>query len=102
MIGIVLAGGRSSRMGGGDKALLQLGGRTLLAHVIERLSQQVDEIVLNANGDPARFASFGLPIAPDAIGGHAGPLAGVHAGIAWRDLPEAQKCKCQDGVHVRP
>jgi molybdopterin-guanine dinucleotide biosynthesis protein A len=83
MIGIVLAGGRSSRMGGGDKALLQLAGRTLLAHVIERLSQQVDEIVLNVNGDSARFASFGLPIAPDAIGGHAGPLAGVHAGIAW-------------------
>ena len=80
---MVLAGGKSSRMGGSDKALLPLGGRALLAHVVERLAPQVAEIVLNANDDPTRFAAFGLPLVPDRHAGHMGPLAGIHAGLAW-------------------
>ncbi len=81
--GVVLAGGRSRRMGGGDKALLPLGGRPLLAWVVERLAPQVDRVALNANGDPARFAAFGLPVLPDSLSGHPGPLAGVLAGLDW-------------------
>jgi len=91
--GVILAGGRSTRMGGGDKALLPLGGRPLLAHVIDRLRPQVDALALNANGDPARFAAFGLPIAADTIGDFAGPLAGILAGLGWarrqRQVPDA-------------
>ena len=83
IIGIVLAGGKSSRMGGGDKALLPLGGRPLLAHVVERLRPQVAEIVLNPNDDAARFAAFGLPLVVDLLAGHMGPLAGIRAGLAW-------------------
>ena len=83
IIGIVLAGGKSSRMGGGDKALLPLGGRPLLAHVVARLRPQVAEIVLNANDDPGRFAAFGLPLVADRFHGQMGPLAGIHAGLAW-------------------
>ena len=92
MIGVVLAGGKSSRMGGGDKALLPLGGRPLLAHVIERLAPQVAEIVLNANDDPGRFAAFGLPHVPDRLAGQMGPLAGIHAGLAWAEAnrPESR------------
>jgi molybdopterin-guanine dinucleotide biosynthesis protein A len=81
--GVILAGGRARRMGGGDKSLLPLGGRPLLAHVIARLRPQVAALVLNANGDPARFAGFGLPIVADAIGDHPGPLAGILAGLDW-------------------
>lgn len=80
-LGVILAGGLATRMGGGDKCLRMLGGRTLLAHVIDRLSPQVDGLILNANGDPARFEAFGLPVAPDSIEGFAGPLAGVLAGL---------------------
>ena len=92
VIGIVLAGGKSSRMGGGDKALVPLGGRPLLAHVIERLRPQVTEIVLNANDDPGRFGAFGLPLAPDRLDGQLGPLAGIHAGLAWAEAnrPESR------------
>jgi molybdopterin-guanine dinucleotide biosynthesis protein A len=81
--GVILAGGLARRMGGGDKALLLLGGEPLLARVIARLRPQVEEIVLNANGDPARFARFGLPVVPDTVKGFAGPLAGVLAGMRW-------------------
>jgi molybdopterin-guanine dinucleotide biosynthesis protein A len=81
--GVVLAGGLSRRMGGGDKALRLLGGRPILAHVIERLAPQVDALLLNANGDPARFAEFDLPVAADSIAGFAGPLAGVLTGMDW-------------------
>ncbi|SMX37790.1 molybdenum cofactor guanylyltransferase MobA [Maliponia aquimaris] len=81
--GVILAGGLATRMGGGDKALLPLGGRPLLAHVMERLGPQVTGMVLNANGDPARFASFGLPVRADSIAGFPGPLAGVLAGLDW-------------------
>ncbi len=82
-VGVILAGGQSSRMGGGDKALLDLGGKPVLQHVIDRLRPQVSDMVLNANGDPARFAPFGLPVVADSIDGFAGPLAGVLAGMDW-------------------
>lgn len=81
--GVVLAGGLARRMGGGDKALLRLGGRPVLAHVIDRLRPQVARIALNANGDPARFAEFALPVRPDTEPGHPGPLAGILAGLDW-------------------
>jgi molybdopterin-guanine dinucleotide biosynthesis protein A len=82
-VGLLLAGGAARRMGGGDKCLRPLAGRPLLAHVIERLRDQVGELVLNANGDPARFADFGLPVVADVISGSAGPLAGILTGMEW-------------------
>ncbi len=82
-IGLLLAGGLSRRMGGGDKCLRPLGGKPVLAHIIERAGPQVSAPVINANGDPARFAAFGLPIVADTIEGFAGPLAGVLAGMEW-------------------
>ena len=81
--GVLLAGGLSRRMGGGDKCLLELAGRPMLAHVIERLAPQCAVIAINANGDPARFADFGLPIIADTVEGFVGPLAGVLAGMRW-------------------
>jgi len=81
--GVILAGGLARRMGGGDKALLELAGETLLTRVIARLKPQVGGIVLNANGDPARFAEFGLPVVVDTVEGFAGPLAGILAGMRW-------------------
>lgn len=81
VMGVILAGGRATRMGGGDKALCDLGGRPLLAHVIDRLATQADGLILNANGDPDRFAAFGLPVVADSVAGFAGPLAGVLAGM---------------------
>jgi len=81
--GVILAGGRATRMGGGDKALKTVAGRPLLAHVIDRLAPQVEALALNANGDPARFAGFALPVLPDTVPGFAGPLAGVLAGMRW-------------------
>jgi molybdenum cofactor guanylyltransferase len=83
VVGVLLAGGQARRMGGGDKCLRPLGARPILAHVIERARPQVAALVLNANGDPARLAAFGLPVAPDVIEGFAGPLAGVLTGMAW-------------------
>ncbi|MGO4403280.1 molybdenum cofactor guanylyltransferase MobA [Bosea sp. RAF48] len=82
-LGLVLAGGLARRMGGGDKPLKQLAGRPILAHVIERLREQCDGLVLNANGDPARFALFGLPVVADTVPDFAGPLAGILAGLDW-------------------
>ena len=70
-------------MGGGDKCLRMLGGRTILARIIDRLRPQVSDIVVNANGDATRFAAFGVPVVADSIVGYAGPLAGVHAGLEW-------------------
>jgi len=81
--GVLLAGGQARRMGGGDKCLRTLGGETLLARAIRRLGGQVGRMVLNANGDPARFADFGLPVVADPVEGFAGPLAGVLAGLDW-------------------
>jgi molybdenum cofactor guanylyltransferase len=83
IVGLLLAGGQSRRMGGGDKALRPLGGRPLLDQVLERLRPQVAAMVLNANGDPSRFAGFGLPVVPDSVPDFAGPLAGVLAGLDW-------------------
>jgi molybdopterin-guanine dinucleotide biosynthesis protein A len=83
IVGVLLAGGLSRRRGGGDKSLRLLAGRPLLAHVIERLRPQVAEMVLNANGDPARFAAFGVPVIADSVPDFAGPLAGILAGLDW-------------------
>jgi molybdopterin-guanine dinucleotide biosynthesis protein A len=79
--GVLLAGGLARRMGGGDKPLVLLGGRPLLAHVIARLAPQVAALALNANGDPVRFAAFGLPVLADPVPDNPGPLAGVLAGL---------------------
>jgi len=83
VIGILLAGGRSSRMGGGDKCLLPLAGKPILPYVIERLRPQGLDLVISANGDRARFSMFGLPVVEDRLGDYAGPLAGIHAGLEW-------------------
>ena len=83
IVGVLLAGGLARRMGGGDKPLRLLAGRPLLDHVIERLRPQVTGLVLNANGDPARFASYGLPVVADGVPDFAGPLAGILAGLDW-------------------
>lgn len=91
IVGVLLAGGQSRRMGGGDKSLRLLGGKTILARVIERARPQVAALVLNANGDPTRFADYGLPVAADVVEGYAGPLAGVLTGMEWAraNVPEA-------------
>ncbi len=81
--GILLAGGQSRRMGGGDKGLLELAGKSMLQRVIERIAPQVTAVAINANGDPARFAAFNLPVVPDTLADHPGPLAGVLAGMRW-------------------
>jgi molybdopterin-guanine dinucleotide biosynthesis protein A len=82
-LGLLLAGGLARRMGGGDKPLRTIAGRTILAHVIGRLSPQCDGLLLNANGDPARFADYGLPVVADSVPDFAGPLAGILAGLDW-------------------
>jgi molybdopterin-guanine dinucleotide biosynthesis protein A len=81
--GLLLAGGQARRMGGGDKCLLELGGRQMMAHAIERLRPQAAPLVISANGDPRRFATFGLPVVADVVPGFAGPLAGILSGMAW-------------------
>jgi len=83
VIGLILAGGQSRRMGGVDKALLMLGGETLIARAVARAKPQVSELIINANGDPARFAHFGLPVIADRVGGFQGPMAGILAGLDW-------------------
>lgn len=83
IVGVLLAGGLSRRMGGGDKCLANLGGRTMLAHSLARLQPQVSTIILNANGEPARFGDIGLPVVADPVDGFVGPLAGVLAGMQW-------------------
>lgn len=92
VLGLLLAGGQSRRMGGGDKCLRPLGGRPILERIVERARPQCASLVLNANGEPARFASFGLPVIADPLDGFQGPLAGVLAGLDWAaahwpDLP---------------
>jgi len=79
--GLVLAGGMGRRMGGVDKGLVPFQGKPLVAHVIERLQPQVDDILVNANRELATYEKFGYPVVPDAIGGFAGPLAGLHTGM---------------------
>ena len=88
IVGVILAGGQSRRMfetsgTSGDKGLLDIAGKPMLGHVLDRLRPQVAALLINANGDPARFAAFGLPVIADEIGGYAGPLAGVLAGMRW-------------------
>jgi molybdenum cofactor guanylyltransferase len=82
-LGVLLAGGLARRMGGGDKPMKKIGGRTILERVIARLTPQCDGLILNANGDPSRFASFGLPVVADTVEGFAGPLAGILAALDW-------------------
>jgi molybdopterin-guanine dinucleotide biosynthesis protein A len=82
-LGVLLAGGLARRMGGGDKPLKTIAGRTILERAIERLAPQCDGLILNANGDPARFAHLGLTVVPDNVPGFAGPLAGILAALDW-------------------
>lgn len=82
-LGLVLAGGLARRMGGGDKALLRIGAATILDRVLERLAPQCSRIILNANGDPSRFAFTRLPVVADDVPDFAGPLAGMLAGLDW-------------------
>ena len=79
----MLAGGRSRRMGGREKAFLELAGQPMLAHIIARFAPQVSHLAINAAGDPARFATFGFPVIADTVPDHAGPLAGILAGLRW-------------------
>ena len=81
--GVLLAGGLARRMGGGDKPMRTIGGRTILDRVIARLAPQCDGLILNANGDPARFAAFGLPVVADGVADFPGPLAGILAALDW-------------------
>jgi molybdenum cofactor guanylyltransferase len=81
--GVLLAGGLARRMGGGDKPMRQIAGRTILDRVIARLAPQCDGLIINANGDPARFAAFGLPIVADSVADFPGPLAGILAALDW-------------------
>ena len=83
LLGLLLAGGLARRMGGGDKPLQMLGGKPILDHVIARLQPQCDGLILNANGDPARFARWGLEVVADDVPDFAGPLAGILAGLDW-------------------
>src|SRR5579862_5712709 len=82
-LGLVLAGGLARRMGGGDKALITIGGVTILDRVLARLRPACTGIILNANGDPTRFARYGLPVIPDSVPDFAGPLAGILAALDW-------------------
>lgn len=84
VLGVILAGGQARRLGGGDKAMTELAGKPLLAHAMDRLAPQVAQIVINANGDPARFDSFPAPVVADTVEGFAGPLAGVLRGSTGR------------------
>jgi molybdenum cofactor guanylyltransferase len=82
-LGLVLAGGLARRMGGGDKARIKIGGVTILQRVLASLKPQCSQIIINANGDPGRFADTGLPVVADSVLGFAGPLAGILAGLDW-------------------
>jgi molybdenum cofactor guanylyltransferase len=88
--GLLLAGGLARRMGGGDKPLRTIGGKTILAHVIARVRPQCAGLVLNANGDPARFAGYGMPVIADDVPDFAGPLAGILAGLDWLAVTHPQ------------
>jgi len=81
--GVLLAGGLARRMGGGDKGMRRLGGRPIMERILERVRPQVSALLVNANGDPARFQGYGLPVMADVVDGFAGPLAGVLTGLDW-------------------
>jgi molybdopterin-guanine dinucleotide biosynthesis protein A len=91
-LGVLLAGGLARRMGGGDKPMRTIGGRTLLERVIARVRPQCDRLILNANGDPARFAAFGLTVVADDVADFPGPLAGILAALDWTaaNLPQIE------------
>lgn len=91
-LGVLLAGGLARRMGGGDKPMKTIAVRTILDRVIDRIRPQCDNLILNANGDPTRFADFGLPVVPDTVDGFAGPLAGVLTALDWtaENRPDVQ------------
>jgi molybdopterin-guanine dinucleotide biosynthesis protein A len=80
---VILAGGRSSRMGGGDKCLLPLAGRPMIAHILDAITAQTGDVLINTNSDPAPFLRYGQPVLPDAIPGFQGPLAGILTGMLW-------------------
>lgn len=82
-LGLLLAGGLARRMGGGDKPLRLIAGRSILGHVAQRVGPQCDGLLVNANGDPARFSDYDLPVVADSIPDFAGPLAGILAGLDW-------------------
>lgn len=92
VVGVLLAGGLSRRMGGGDKSLSTLQDKTILERVIDRLQPQCRTAILNANGDADRFARFGLPVVEDVVDGFAGPLAGVLTGMRWaqKNVPSTE------------
>lgn len=92
VLGVVLAGGRSRRFGGGDKCLVSLAGSTMLGRIVARMRPQVVRLLLSANGTPRRFAAFGLPVAADPLPGHPGPLAGILAGLEWA-AAHAPECR---------
>jgi molybdenum cofactor guanylyltransferase len=92
--GIVLAGGQGRRMGGVDKGWVELAGKPMIAHVLERLAPQVGDVLINANQNLDRYAAFGLPVVPDAVGGFAGPLAGLHAGLTRATRPYVVSVPC--------
>jgi molybdenum cofactor guanylyltransferase len=91
-LGLVLAGGLARRMGGGDKARIRIGGVTILQRVLTCLTPQCNRVIINANGDPARFADTGLAVAADTVPDFAGPLAGILAGLDWaaENAPECE------------
>jgi molybdopterin-guanine dinucleotide biosynthesis protein A len=90
LLGCVLAGGQSRRMGGGDKSLMDVGGSTMLDLILARLAPQLSDIILNANGDPDRFGRFPHPVVADPVGDHAGPLAGILAGLTFAQQQRPQ------------
>ena len=92
--GIVLAGGQGRRMGSVDKGLVALDGRPLVTHVLERFAPQVGALIINANRNADRYAAFGHPVVPDVFEGFAGPLAGLHAGLAAASTPYVATCPC--------
>jgi molybdopterin-guanine dinucleotide biosynthesis protein A len=91
-LGLILAGGLARRMGGGDKGLIKIGGETILDRALSRMKPQCSRMIINANGDPSRFAFTGLPVVPDDIPDFAGPLAGILAGLDWaaKNAPEVE------------
>ena len=99
--GLVLAGGLSRRMGGGDKCLRPFAGATILDRIVARLRPQVSSIAINANGDAARFARFGLPVLADTVEGFAGPLAGILAGMRWAAAAQIDTGVARAGIQVK-
>jgi molybdopterin-guanine dinucleotide biosynthesis protein A len=91
IVGVVLAGGRSTRMGGREKALLALAGAPMPSHILKQFAPQVARVAINANGDPARFAAFGLPVIADHMPDHPGPLAGILAALRWASSEGASR-----------